>query len=96
MDAFVVDLKAAALSNYTDTDRYREFRQVFLGTPQGKRVLHQILSWGHMYVTEFDPQPTVHAFGSGERNLALRIFAAVNVDPPAKPVRQNVRKDTNA
>lgn len=95
-EAFLAELHAAKLANYTDMDRYREFRGVLLGSDAGKRVLFQMLTWGHMFASDFDPVPTVHAFASGERNLALKIFAALNHEPVEKPTKQNVKRTADA
>lgn len=94
-DEFLTELNAAVLANYSEIDRYREFRQVLLGNEAGKRVLRQILSWGHMWQTSFDANPQVAAFCEGERGLALKIMAHLHIEPKEKPTRQNVKKETN-
>ena len=61
---------------------YRDFAAVFLRDPAGRRALYKILEWGHLYRPVFvagDPHGT--AFRDGERNLALRILAALNAEP---------------
>lgn len=95
-EEFLADLYKAKLGgSYTNLDRYREFREVFLSTEAGRRVLFQVLSWGRIYTNDFDPQPTVHAFQAGERNLALRIFATLNTVPVELPATQNMRRGQN-
>jgi hypothetical protein len=77
---------------YTEMDRYREFRSVFLDTEAGRRVLHQILAWGHIWTTSMSQTPHEMAFSEGERNLGLKILAAVEVEPPTRPTRAATRK----
>lgn len=73
----------------TDMDRYREFRLVFLSTEAGKRVLHDILAWGHIYRSSKRPDPHDTSFREGERNLALKIMTAIHVEPQTeRPQRQ--------
>lgn len=93
-------LLATALSlskpeNYTQQDRYRDFRKVFFGTEEGKRVLHELLSWGHM----FKPSPSTSpvdpyamAIREGERNIALRLLTTVSVEPVQQPATTTRRK----
>ncbi len=60
---------------------HRDFREALTRTARGQRVLHKILEWGHVYQVSFvqgDPYGT--AFRDGERNLALRILAALNAE----------------
>jgi hypothetical protein len=94
----VNDLRAAAPQgpNYTETDRYREFRRVFLGSDEGRRVLWHIMDLGGLFGTSFDPNPHIHAQNEGWRNLAVRIFQIIHKEPQAKPTRQNVKRDSNA
>lgn len=93
--AILAELRAAApaAQGYTETDRYREFRSVFLDTPAGQRVLWHIMDMGGLLGTTFDPNPHVHAQNEGWRNLAIRIFQITYIEPKAKPTRQNIKKD---
>ena len=81
---------------YTDMDRYRDFRQLFMGSVQGKRVLHELYSWGHMFKTSIpgNKQPDRMIWqNEGERNFALKLLAALNAEPSTeKPVKQKSRK----
>jgi hypothetical protein len=74
---------------YTENDRFRDFRMVFLGSEEGKRVLRSLLGWGHMFKTSMPAGPAADplrlAFSEGERNLALRIVTTINVEPANKP-----------
>lgn len=74
------------ISGQTDLDRYRDFRVVF-GTDAGKRVLNQILKWGHLYQSSMSPNPNDVIFAEGERNLALKILAGLTV-PAERPTQQ--------
>jgi hypothetical protein len=77
---------------YAAMDRYRDFKAVFLGSDQGKRVLYEILGWGRMFqssplIGKFDTNHTF--FHEGERNLALRIFHVARVEPTERPAMQS-------
>ena len=91
-EALVFELQMAALGSYSDMDRYREFRSVFLETEQGRRVLHQILIWGHVWTTSMSEHPHEIFFAEGERNLSLRVLAALRMEPVEKPQTQNVKR----
>lgn len=74
--------------NYTPKERYNDFRQLFTGTEQGKRVYRELLSWGKLFNpaiqgTPIDPYRMAVAIG--ERNFATKLMAAVNIDPPEQP-----------
>lgn len=70
---------------YTDVDRYRDYRRVFLDRPEGRRVLWQLFEMAHLFapvaVLPGDPYEAYHR--DGARNLALAIFAILNADPNA-------------
>ncbi len=71
---------------YGRMDRYRDFRRVFLQSPDGRRVLWQILAWCHMYrpaAVRGDPHETYRR--EGERNIGLRILATMNAEPADEP-----------
>lgn len=76
---------------YAPMDRYRDFRQVFLATEQGRRVLWEILDMGHMtavpcVLAGFDTNRT--NFFGGRQALAIDIFKAVHIEPTEPPKRQ--------
>ncbi len=81
---------------YTNIDRYRDFRVVFLDSDRGRRVLFEILGWGHVFkpsapLARFEANKTF--FHDGERNIALRIMATMNAEPSVKPTKAtNVEK----
>jgi hypothetical protein len=77
---------------YDAMARYQDFRQLFTGTEQGRRVLYQILGWGHMFGNvaangQFDPYRVM--FFSGENNLALKIFGTAHKEPKPQPTQTN-------
>lgn len=62
---YLADLyRSAPFGNNDDSDLMRDFRQVFLSTPRGKRVLYSILAWGGIYA------PDVRPTEGGELNRA--------------------------
>jgi hypothetical protein len=81
---------------YTEMDRYRDFRRVFLDTEEGRRVFRTLLQWGHMFRTSMPPghvaDPLKLAFSEGERNLALRMVDTINREPRSRPVTANRKK----
>ena len=81
--------------NYTSKDRYTDFRQVFMGSDQGKRVYQELLSWGGLFNSSvrgnpIDPLRVM--MDAGQRNFATKLMAAVNIEPPEKPTKAAVRK----
>ncbi|MHA1567554.1 MAG: Bbp19 family protein [Alphaproteobacteria bacterium] len=75
----------------TDPRRYsaealrRDFNAVFRDA-RARRVLYKILEWGHVYQPAHvagDSHAT--AFRDGERNMALRILAAINAEVETEP-----------
>jgi hypothetical protein len=92
MDEYLDILATISIpDNYDPRDRYNDFRQVFLETEQGRRVLKQILTWGHLLTvsTIANPvDPWRMVFAEGERNMALRLFGAMLKEPPMKSERQ--------
>jgi uracil-DNA glycosylase len=80
--------------NYSSKDRFTDFRQVFTGTEQGKRVYRELLSWGGLFNssvrgTPIDPLRVM--MDAGQRNFATKLMAAVNIEPPEKPTKAAVR-----
>ncbi len=80
--------------DYNPIDRYNDFRKVFLETEQGRRVFKQILGWGsllrvHPMKSPIDPYMTERL--EGQRNLVLRIFAIMLVEPPKRPDKQTTK-----
>lgn len=74
--------------DYDPLSRYKDFRQVFLNSEEGRRVLRQILNWGNV----LKPHPAGRPIDSattermeGGRALALLIFSVMLAEPPKKP-----------
>lgn len=92
-EAFFDALRAAKLGEgYGARERYSDFRAVFFGdsTPQqGQRVLWQILTWCRLFRVVSAPGDPYETYRrDGERNIGLRIFMALNAEPPAAPEEQ--------
>lgn len=69
----------AAVERALLSDAYREvFR-----TPDGQRVLADILRRARVLDTVFDASPTVAAYGEGMRRVGLEIVQMINEDPDA-------------
>ena len=70
--------------NYTDTDLYRDFRKVFLGSPEGLRVLNRLFMLTHMAEPHFDPDdPNQNSIliKAGAHAVGIAIMATMNADP---------------
>jgi len=72
----------------TAADMRNDFRKVFYGSEQGKRVLDQILSWGRTFKTCMNDDGRKHAFLEGQRNMALMIIATLETEPTPRPKEQ--------
>lgn len=71
-------------NNYTRLDRYRDFNRVFHGTPEGQRVLAQIIDACEGPVTAEVDLPN-HALLAGRamsRRIGTLITAWASVPPP--------------
>jgi len=83
-DVLFADLaRARRIAGYDEDDRRRDFHAVFFGSDAGKRVLHEILAWSHLFASTFVPGDS-HAthWREGGRDVGLRILAALNSEPP--------------
>lgn len=81
---------------YDDLDRYRDFRAVFVGestAEQGRRVLSCLLSrdMAHVWQPSMSADPHQTAFREGERNVGLKILAALGNPPGRKATKAAVR-----
>ena len=85
-DLLMQDLASAqGAGQRNPMDRYREFRQVFLGSDAGKRVLHDILSRGRIYRPSTHPgDPYKTHTNEGKRELALEILMILHREPAAE------------
>jgi len=75
-------------SDYTKADRYRDFRKVFMETPEGQRVLRELFEWGHMFRANIAARPIdpyLTHFLEGERNIALRVLNTLAKEPTDIP-----------
>jgi len=81
--------------NYSNKDRYTDFRQVFTGSDQGRRVYRELLVWGKMLSSTvsggtIDPNKVI--FAEGHRNFVIKLIAAVNIEPPEQPTKATSRR----
>jgi hypothetical protein len=84
---------ARAGKQYTPMDRYRDFRQVFLGSDQGKRVLWELLGFSHLMRHSHSPgDPYTTAFKCGEQNVGHRILFTLNSEPKEQPAKANSKQ----
>lgn len=88
IDDMMAHLADSMTAGRTRMDRYREFRQVFMGSDAGKRVLYDILAWGHLYQTSMRSNPHQTAFHEGERHIGLKIMTTVHLEPSDQPDHQ--------
>ncbi len=82
-EAFLAALrKTHGLADYTARDRRRDFRRVFAGSADGRRVLYQILLWGGLYDPsgEVPLEPQALQRWAGRRDLAAEILTALNAE----------------
>ena len=92
LDALMVELATAQTGGRPALDRYREFREVFLSTDVGKRVLHDLLSWGHIWRSSIVRDSAYMTFvKEGERNLALKLLTAIYIEPHVQPQKQRTK-----
>lgn len=75
---------------YLPKDRYHDFRKLFMGSEEGKRVLREIASWGRLLNEPKLPNPIDPyrlALREGERNIVRRLIATVYIEPPERPTK---------
>ena len=78
-------------TGYTAGDRFHDFRRLFTGSEEGKRVLREILSWGHLLqpsVFSSPVDPYLTHIREGEANIARKLLVTVMIEPPDKPLTQ--------
>lgn len=91
-DAFLRELKTAQLGSYNRMQRYRDFRLVFMGTPEGKRVLNQIMAWGRVYGNLIEKGSSDDTYiHLGERELVIKVLRVINLEPSEKQQTQTVK-----
>lgn len=89
------DLAALPSGNYLQKDRYRDFRKIFMGSDEGKRVLREIVSWGRLLNEPKLPHPIDPyrlAIREGEKNIVRRLIATIYTEPPELPSQSKRRK----
>lgn len=87
------DITFPSSADYSQKDRYHDFRRLFTETDEGKRVFNEILSWGKIFkpaVAGSPIDPYALAIREGERNIALKLLYIVNNEPQERPT--NTRK----
>jgi len=88
-EKFLRAVQASQPRPYMKTDRYKDFRQVFMGhssPEQGQRVLAEIFKLGGMYSTTYvigDANATLVRAGASD--LCKRVMAIMNADPEREP-----------
>ena len=94
-DPFEVLREAASKtdSGYANSpEMLREFKSVFLSTPEGQRVFSQIMQWAGFFrtsVVKGDPYGT-HV-REGERSIGAKIWAAC-IQEPTQRIEQTTRR----
>lgn len=82
---------------YDELDQYRDFRQLFLGSDQGKRVLYELVSRAGLFRPKFkrtnpiDPHRVTMEVG-GE-NFLKEMLRTIVIEPKAKPTTAKRSKE---
>ena len=93
IDDFLAEISGVQAERRDPRDRYREFREVFLTTDAGRRVLYDILKWCHRYGTPISRNPETgeaHLYNNfinmGEHHIGHLILKAIHKQPrPDRP-----------
>lgn len=97
IEALLLRLVPENVASRLPMDRYRDFRKVFLGSEEGRRVLDDILWLGRVnrpLAVRGDPYST-HT-NEGQRYMALKIAAITHIEPPPEPVSREPGDDRRA
>jgi len=86
IEELLVRLVPENVRDRSPLDRYRDFRKVFLGSDEGRRVLDDILYLGSVSRPLGRADPYTTHVNEGRRCMALKIAAVTHVEPPDKPV----------
>ena len=98
-DEILADLTRTRKSKRPQMEIYSDFRQLFLGSDLGRRVLREILLEGHMVdgpavaptqAHDFSPNKTFHRLGA--HYLALKILRFVYYEASQGPEKQASRE----
>src|ERR1700738_1480371 len=75
--------------NYTRTDRFRDFNRVFYGTPEGRRVLSQIVDAceGPQLTEQELSNHALLAARAWTRRIGALISAWASVPPPKEEIK---------
>lgn len=76
--------------NYTKQDQYNDFRQLFLGSEQGKRVYREIVAWGGLMSNPIRGDSIDRnklLFAQGQRDIVVKLISAINIEPKEKPTK---------
>lgn len=87
-------------SGYVDgRDRYNEFRRLFMGSDEGKRVLREILAWGYLFAPPNLGNPVdsnLNLMVTGQMNIVRKLLKVVNIEPPERPEQTtNTQRKSN-
>lgn len=87
----------SGVDNRTKLDRYREFQKVFLGSEEGKRVLHDILGFAKLSAPIAPPFPEPvdekrMMILEGGRELAIKILEVLHKEPITDRPTQTKRR----
>lgn len=93
--AFFAELARAWPDRYGELDRYRDFRRVFMETPEGKRVLNTLFQWGLLHENSYraGQERDETLVREGRRSLALRLLEMLNAEPGAVPGVETTNDD---
>lgn len=82
-EALFADLaRARGGARWTDDDRRRDFRRVFLGSEAGRRVLYELFAWSHMFASTFVPGDAYAThWREGGRDIGLRLLTVLDGVP---------------
>ena len=86
-----------SVGNRTKRDRYREFRNVFMATDEGKRVLYEILRMARLSADLVDSYPSPVdekriLVWEGRRNLANDILKVLHREPVEEKPTQTTNR----
>ena len=76
---------------YDPREKFRDYRNLFLSTPLGKKVLWDILILCRLYKSSMHADSHVTAFNEGKREIGLRVLGIMNTEPS----EQQVERDDN-
>lgn len=69
----------------SNMERHKDFHSLFTSTEKGKRIMKEIMTWGHQWEALRSNDSHVLAFKNGERTLAMKILTTVHAEPKDLP-----------